>query len=135
MTALAFTAANVKKISGNALVKAIAAGVTVTDGDVVTVASNAIVLADNDTSPLSTDATIYLALGSGAAGQSVPVVTTGAIVDLGLTGYAGQFFYLGDSGDLIPEADLVTYDFVTQVGYFNDDDYFVVNIIQTGVQL
>ena len=135
MTALAFTAANVKKISGNALVKAIAAGVTVTDGEVVTLSDSEIVLADNDTAPLSTDATIYIALGSGATGQSIPIVTTGAVIDFGVTGYAGQFFYLGDSGDLVPEADLVTYDFVTQVGYFNDDDYFVVNIIQTGVQL
>ncbi len=139
MTALAITPANVKKISGVPYTKTVKAGVTIAAGEVTTLEAvsgvKQVVLADNDSAALSFDEDIYIAITSSSPGQEVTLMTTGSVLDLGITANTGEFFYLGDSGDLVPYGDLVTYDNVTQVGYFNSDDHFVIQIIKTGVVL
>lgn len=120
---------------------AVEVGEAVSAGDVIVYDANDEdwVLASNASAALSgngNNAYIGIAVGSAAAGQRVAaVVTSNQEITLGAVLTAGRVYVLSTGGNISPESDATTSDFLTIIGYAKSSTVLVFNPISTGIQV
>lgn len=122
-------------------VSAVEVGEAISAGDVIVYDANDEdwVLASNASAALSgngNNAYIGIAVGSAAAGQRVAAVINGAQdITLGSVLTAGRVYVLSTGGNISPESDAATNDWLTILGYAKSSTVLHFNPISTNVQV
>lgn len=111
-------------------------GATISAGQVVyadSTDSNKMKLADNDASAAA--ATVKgIAITPGISGSYGYVATSGSIILVGTTMAVGTTYYLGaTAGEIIPEADIGTNDYVSRLGTAATTTQLDLAITNTGI--
>lgn len=128
-------------ISDTTLVSAVEVGEAVSAGDIIVydVTNDYWVLASNASAVLSgsgNNGYIGIAVGSAATGQRVAAVTSSfQEVTLGAVLTAGRVYVLSTGGNISPESDATTSDYLTIIGYAKSSNVLVFNPISTGIQV
>jgi hypothetical protein len=136
MAALSITPADVQVTStSNQETRIVATGVTVTAGSVCTLDSNGkVILAECDSSTNNGGQGLYIALSGATASQPVVLARPGTDITISSVMTTGIFYYLSaTAGSIIPVADLVSTNYVTQLGYAKSATVFSFSPTVTGL--
>jgi hypothetical protein len=135
MADLTVTPASVLWSSGNAPVSGYNAGASIAAGDALYLDSvtSTLKLAQSDGSAAEA-AVVGIALNAAGSGQPVSYAPNGAVINIGATTAKTTTYMLSAAaGKVCPQADLVSTNKITRIGYATaTDGSFVVDIKNTG---
>lgn len=131
MADLTITAASVAKVVGNVVTAN--AGATITAGQPVYVSTTDSLIYPTDADVVTSAVVAGIALNGGAIGQPITYQTSGTIT-IGATVVTGKAYYASaTAGGICPEADLLTGDFATFIGFATSTTVITISIKACGV--
>lgn len=135
MADLTITAANVLRTSG--VIAEGTAGATLTAGQpIYKDTSDNDEMKESDCTTSATTAVVEgITLNGASDGQPVAYLKAGGVMNLGATLTVGEIYVLSTSGNISPEGDLTTADYVTIIGVATTAALITLTLDASGVQV